>query len=49
MHITYSKMVKPVKIGTHNGAFHCDKVFACVMLRMLLKFAKVFRSCKTCP
>ena len=35
------KMVKPIKIGTHDGAFHCDEVFACVMLRMLPEFAKV--------
>ena len=34
------KMVKPVKIGTHDGAFHCDEVFACVMLRMLPEFSK---------
>ena len=32
-------MVKPVKIGTHDGAFHCDEVFACVMLRMLPEFS----------
>ena len=33
--LSTSKMVKPVKIGTHDGAFHCDEVFTCVMLRML--------------
>jgi len=32
-------MVKAVKIGTHDGAFHCDEVFACVMLRMLPEFS----------
>ena len=38
--LSTSKMVKPIKIGTHDGAFHCDEVFACVMLRMLPEFAK---------
>ena len=27
-----SKVEKLIKIGTHNGAFHWDEVFACVML-----------------
>ena len=27
--ILFSKM----KIGTHDGRFHCDEVLACVMLR----------------
>jgi uncharacterized UPF0160 family protein len=26
------------KIGTHNGKFHCDEVFACWMLKRLPKF-----------
>ena len=39
--LSTSKMVKPIKIGTHDGAFHCDEVFACVMLRMLPEFVKV--------
>jgi len=25
-------------IGTHNGTFHCDEVFACVMLRLLPEY-----------
>ena len=44
-----SKVVKLIKIGMHDGAFHCDEVFACVMLRTLPEFAKVLKSCKTCP
>jgi len=28
----------PVKIGTHNGTFHCDEVLACFMLRLLPEF-----------
>lgn len=27
-----------VKIGTHNGAFHCDEVMACAMLKLLPKY-----------
>ena len=46
--LSTSKMVKPVKIGTHDGAFHCDEVFACVMLRMLPEFANL-RTSKYCP
>ena len=39
-------MVKPVKIGTHDGAFHCDEVFACVMLskpveKILVRYDKI--------
>lgn len=25
-------------IGTHNGKFHCDEVFACWMLKLLPEF-----------
>lgn len=27
-----------MKIGTHNGSFHCDEILACFMLRQLPKF-----------
>ena len=27
-----------VKIGTHNGAFHCDEVLACSMLKILPEY-----------
>ena len=27
------------KIGTHNGAFHCDEVLACSMLKMLPEYS----------
>ena len=35
-----------IKIGTHNGAFHCDEVLACSMLKLLPKFkdAVIIRS-----
>ncbi|XP_048731571.2 MYG1 exonuclease-like [Ostrea edulis] len=28
-----------MKIGTHNGHFHCDEILACFMLRQLPKYA----------
>lgn len=28
-----------MKIGTHNGSFHCDEILACFMLRQLPKYA----------
>ncbi|GBN97749.1 hypothetical protein AVEN_75441-1, partial [Araneus ventricosus] len=27
------RMGSKVKIGTHNGTFHCDEVLACSMLK----------------
>lgn len=35
-----------VKIGTHNGSFHCDEALACAMLKTLSKFesAEIVRS-----
>ena len=35
-----------VKIGTHNGAFHCDEVLACTMLKLLPEYkdAEIVRS-----
>lgn len=24
-----------IKIGTHNGTFHCDEVLACTMLKFV--------------
>ena len=27
-----------IKIGTHNGAFHCDEVLACSMLKLLPQY-----------
>mmetsp|Transcript_20492 Transcript_20492/g.51607 ORF Transcript_20492/g.51607 Transcript_20492/m.51607 type:complete len:371 (+) Transcript_20492:70-1182(+) len=37
---------KMVRIGTHNGAFHCDEAFGCFMLRQTAGFrdAEVVRS-----
>ncbi|TRY62004.1 hypothetical protein TCAL_13998 [Tigriopus californicus] len=37
---------KMVKIGTHNGTFHCDEVLACAMLKLLPAFqdAEIVRS-----
>ncbi|CAK8694986.1 unnamed protein product [Clavelina lepadiformis] len=36
----------PLQIGTHNGAFHCDEVLACFMLKNLPKYkdAKIVRT-----
>ncbi|EFN77839.1 UPF0160 protein MYG1 [Harpegnathos saltator] len=31
-------MDKEIKIGTHNGTFHCDEVFACVLLKLLPQY-----------
>lgn len=33
-------------IGTHNGAFHCDEVLACFMLRLLPEYrdARIVRT-----
>lgn len=35
-----------MKIGTHNGTFHCDEALACFMLKCLPKFknAEIIRS-----
>ncbi|XP_067096107.1 UPF0160 protein MYG1, mitochondrial [Osmerus mordax] len=35
-----------VKIGTHNGTFHCDEVLACFFLRQLPEYkdAEIFRT-----
>ena len=27
-----------IKIGTHNGCFHCDEVLACYMLKLLPEY-----------
>ncbi|XP_065183012.1 MYG1 exonuclease-like [Sycon ciliatum] len=34
-----AKRTMAVKIGTHNGKFHCDEVLACFMLRQLPEYA----------
>ena len=31
-------MKQIMKIGTHNGAFHCDEVLACAMLKQLPEY-----------
>lgn len=35
-----------MKIGTHNGTFHCDEVLACFMLRLLPQYkdAEIIRT-----
>lgn len=40
------KMCSQVKIGTHNGHFHCDEVLACWMLKQLPQYkeATILRS-----
>ncbi|KAK0167300.1 hypothetical protein PV327_004717 [Microctonus hyperodae] len=42
----YSTMSSSIKIGTHNGAFHCDEALACFMLKQLpdFKTAEIIRS-----
>ena len=39
-------MKEMMKIGTHNGAFHCDEVLACAMLKQLPEYkdAEIIRS-----
>ena len=32
-------MSTTVKIGTHNGSFHCDEIFACFLLKTLPRYA----------
>ncbi|XP_043481688.1 MYG1 exonuclease isoform X1 [Leptopilina heterotoma] len=41
-----SKMPAEIKIGTHNGVFHCDEVLACYMLKTLPEYknASIIRS-----
>lgn len=44
---TNSKISKLIpKIGTHNGMFHCDEIFACFMLKQLPKYkdAEIIRT-----
>ena len=36
-HQQFSKM-STIKIGTHNGTFHCDEVLACYMLKLLPEY-----------
>lgn len=33
------RLIDSMKIGTHNGSFHCDEILACFMLRQLPKYA----------
>ena len=33
---------KKVKIGTHNGTFHCDEVMACYLLKLLPEYKGTF-------
>ena len=39
-------MKQIMKIGTHNGSFHCDEVLACAMLKHLpdYKEAEIVRT-----
>ncbi|XP_031830224.1 MYG1 exonuclease isoform X2 [Nomia melanderi] len=39
-------MARNIKIGTHNGNFHCDEAIACSMLKMLPQYkdAEIVRS-----
>ena len=33
-----NRIMSTIKIGTHNGAFHCDEVLACSMLKLLPEY-----------
>ncbi|XP_050679586.1 MYG1 protein [Leptidea sinapis] len=41
-----SKSISTMKIGTHDGVFHCDEVLACYMLKQLPEYkdAQIIRS-----
>ena len=43
--VTKKTKFDSLKIGTHNGTFHCDEVFACFMLKQLpeYKHAQIIR------
>ncbi|XP_023235387.1 UPF0160 protein MYG1, mitochondrial-like [Centruroides sculpturatus] len=30
--------MEKIKIGTHNGTFHCDEVLACFLLKLLPRY-----------
>ena len=36
-HLTAASM-SSIKIGTHNGTFHCDEALACYMLKLLPEY-----------
>lgn len=36
---TMSSTTSTIKIGTHNGHFHCDEIFACSLLKTLPQHA----------
>ena len=36
---TQKKVRVTMKIGTHNGTFHCDEVLACCLLKQLPEYA----------
>ncbi|XP_058414111.1 MYG1 exonuclease isoform X2 [Diceros bicornis minor] len=33
-----SHLMAPLRIGTHNGTFHCDEALACALLRLLPEY-----------
>lgn len=37
-HIMSDIADETMKIGTHNGTFHCDEVLACVLLKLLPRY-----------
>ncbi|XP_078041097.1 MYG1 protein C27H6.8 [Augochlora pura] len=45
-HRNLTTMSAKIKIGTHNGTFHCDEVLACYMLKTLPRYkdAEIIRS-----
>ena len=35
----FQRTMSTIKIGTHNGHFHCDEIFACFLLKTLPQYA----------
>lgn len=35
---TFATMTENIKIGTHNGCFHCDEALACFLLKLLPRY-----------
>lgn len=37
-YLSFARMTNNVKIGTHDGGFHCDEALACFMLKTLPQY-----------
>jgi len=49
--ITTKRLKSTMRIGTHNGGFHCDELLACFMLTRLPQYkdADIVRSVTAAP